>query len=48
MLHVNDKTLTQIVNYEKMIFDKRKIETCDMTSVNLDKTLAYLKIQESL
>ena len=48
MLHVNDKTLTHMVNYEKMIFDKRKIQKCDMTSVNLEKTLTYLKIQETL
>ena len=49
MLHVKKSTLTHIVNYQKTIFDKIKnIEKCNMTSGNLEKTLEYLKIQESL
>ena len=40
--------LTHIVNYEKTVFDKKKFEKCDMTSVNLEKTLEYIKIRESL
>ena len=42
-------TSTHIVNYEKTSFDQKKLfEKCDMTSVNLEKNLEYLKIQESL
>ena len=49
MLHVMKNNLTHIVNNKKIIFDKIKnIEKCDMTSANLEKTLEYLKIQESL
>ena len=31
-----------------LLIKKTKFEKCDMTSVNLGKTLEYLKIQESL
>ena len=42
-------TFTHIVNYEKTFFDKNIFfEKCDMTSVNLEKSLEYFKIQESL
>ena len=43
-------TLNHIVNYEKTIFDKKNnsIEKCDMTSINLEKTLEYFKIQKRL
>ena len=42
-------TLIYIVNYEKATSDQKKeIEICNMTSVNLEKTLEYLKTQESL
>ena len=42
-------TFTHIVNYEKTFFDKKFFfEKCDMTSVNLEKSVEYFKIQESL
>ena len=41
-------TLTYTANYEKAIFDKKIwFQKCGMKSVNLEKTLEYLKIQES-
>ena len=45
MLHVNEKTLIHIVNYEKTIFWQKKNEKSDMASVNVEKTLEYFKIQ---
>ena len=42
-------TLTRIGNYEKTIFEKKyDFKSAVLTSVNLEKTLEYLKIQESL
>ena len=48
MLHVTENTLTRLVNYEKTISDKKQYDKCDMTSVNSEKTLEYLNIQEIL
>ena len=42
-------TLPHLVNYEMIIFDKKKrsFEKCDITAINLEKTLEHLKTQES-
>ena len=40
-------TLLHIVDDEKNIFDK-KIGKSDMTTVNLAKSIEYLKIEETL
>ena len=42
-------TLPHTLNYERKIFgQKKQFEKCNKTSFNLEKTLEYLKIQESL
>ena len=33
---------------KRQFLPKKSFEKCDVTSVNLEKTLEYLKIQESL
>ena len=39
--------LPPLVNYENTIFDEHiEFEKCDLRSVNLEKTLEYLKIQD--
>ena len=48
MYHVNEKYFALHSQLRKDNFwQKMKFEKCDMTSVNLEKTLEYLKIQES-
>ena len=50
MPQVNQKeTFRHLVMYEKISLDKNeKFEECNMTIVNLEKILEYLKIQERL
>ena len=41
--------LPHLINNEKILFDKNKLfEKCGIFPVNLEKTLEYLKIQETL
>ena len=48
MLHVNDKYFNSHHQSWKDNFWKKKKEKWDSTSVNLEKPLEYLKIQETL
>ena len=43
-----ENTLPHIVNYEKAIFERKKLEKCDMTSFYLEKPFECFKIQEIL